>query len=319
MDTTTDTFTGADGIEIFRYRWAPSPADDGSVAPIRGVVQIAHGLAEHAARYEGVAQALTDAGYLVYAHDHRGHGRSVTREDDYLFFAELDGWHKLVADMHTLTRSIRAAHPETPIVLLGHSMGSFAAQHCMGEYGPDYAAVALSGTTNGPPTFLRKAGTLVAKLARWRTGPRGRSALLYKMSFGPYNARIKHPRTDSDWLSGDPEVVDAYLADPRCGGSPTNQLWLDIMQGFEVITSPRTRAKIPKDLPIYVFAGDMDPVGEYGKSVRALLNAYAELGLTGVRHRLYEGGRHEMLNETNKDEVIAALIEWLHATIPVAT
>ncbi|MCB9754655.1 MAG: alpha/beta hydrolase [Myxococcales bacterium] len=312
MESTTFTYPGADGLDIFTYRWAPDP----SRGRPRAAIQIAHGMVEHAARYAHVADALVHAGYVVYANDHRGHGRTAPTEDDLAFFSSRDGWHKLVADVHTLSERVRAEHPSLPLVLLGHSMGSFAAQHCMAEYGPDYDAVVLSGSSNGPGALLVRGGMLAAQIERRRIGPRGRSELLGKLSFGPYNNKIKRPRTEFDWLSRDPAVVDAYIADPRCGVLATTQMWLDMMTGFTVMSRPRTRDKIPKNLPVYVFSGTMDPVGGYGKGVRELIKALTRHGLTRVSHRLYAGGRHEMLNETNKDEVIGDLLVWLDETLP---
>ncbi len=314
MESTTFTYPGADGLDIFTYRWAP----DGDRTP-RAVIQISHGMVEHAARYEHVAESLVRAGYVVYANDHRGHGRTAPSADDLGFLSTRDGWHKLVADVHTLSKRLREQHAGLPLVLLGHSMGSFIAQHCMGEYGPDYDAVMLSGSSNGPGALLRNAGVLAAQAERRRIGPRGRSNLLTKMSFGPYNKKIKQRRTEFDWLSRDEATVDAYVADPLCGGVATTQMWLDLLTGIAVMKSARVRDRIPKNMPVYVFSGTMDPVGGYAKGVRELVAALTRAGLTRVSLRLYNGARHEMLNETNKDEVIGDLMAWLDETLAAAS
>lgn len=302
MRSSTFTLDTADGAPVHVYRWTP----DGEV---KAVVQIAHGLAEHAGRYQHVAEALTDAGYAVYADDHRGHGRTVEGEDELGFFAEERGWVKVLDDLHRLNRVARDEHAGVPVVLFGHSMGSFLGQQYLFTFPATVDGAVLSGS-NGPVGLLADVGAVVARMERARLGPRGRSQLLHALSFGAYNKRFEPARTEFDWLSRDPSEVDRYIADPRCGFVATTRLWLDLFGGLRVAARPDLVARIPDDLPIYIFSGELDPVGG-ARGIRRLLDLYRGAGQTNVSHRLYEGARHEMVNEVNRDEVLADLVDWL--------
>ena len=212
-----------DGAQIHVYRWLP----DGSP---RAAVQIAHGLAEHAGRYARLAEALTGAGYAVYANDHRGHGQTAAR-DDLGFFAERDGWAKCLADLWALNRRIASDMPGAKIVFLGHSMGSFMAQRFIAEHGEALAGAVLSGS-NGPPPSIAAIGRLIARIERLRLGPRGKSPLLAQMFFGAFNKKFAPNRTDFDWLSRDPAEVDKYVADPLCGFPFTTQLGIHLLDAL---------------------------------------------------------------------------------------
>lgn len=297
----------ADGVELLVHRWLPERA-------AKAVVQIGHGLAEHGGRYARLAQALTGAGYAVYADDHRGHGLSARTAHDLGFFAERDGWRKCIDDLWQLNRRIAGDHPGLPIVLLGHSMGSFLAQHFISEHGDALAGVVLSGS-GGKPDALAAAGRLFARIERLRLGARGRSAAINALSFGAFNKPFRPARTPFDWLSRDAEEVDKYAADPRCGFIATTQLWIDLLDALRDVTSAARQARIPKRLPIYVISGSEDPVGANTRSVCQLLQAYRGQGLERVSHRFYEGARHELFNETNRDEVTRDLIAWLDGAI----
>lgn len=288
-----------DGAAIFVRRWAPE-------GPPRATVQIAHGLAEHSARYERLATALTAAGYAVYASDHRGHG-TASAPADLGFFAEEDGWRKCLDDLWGVNRRIAADFPRLPIVFMGHSMGSIMGQQFIAEHGGDLAGAVLSGTSGAPPAIL-PLGRLLARLERWRLGPRGHSALLQKMLFQEFNKPFKPARTGFDWLSRDPAEVDKYIADPLCGFPFTVQLAVDLLDAVGPIAAKETIARIPKGLPIYILSGARDPLGS---QLQGLTKAYRDAGLTKVTTRIYPDARHEMLNETNRDEVTADLIGWL--------
>ncbi|HEV2547665.1 MAG TPA: alpha/beta hydrolase [Stellaceae bacterium] len=307
MEATSFTLRAADGVEIFVRRWAPEAAP-------KAVVQIAHGLAEHGGRYARLAGGLTGAGYIVYASDHRGHGRTAARADDLGFFAARDGWATVLGDLWQVTQRIAGDHPERPMVLIGHSMGSFMAQQIISEHGDAFAGVVLSGT-GGKPSALAAAGRLIARLERLRLGARGRSQLLQAFSFGAFNKPFAPARTPFDWLSRDAAEVDKYIADPLCGFPASVQLWIDLLDALGEVTSPRRQARIPKRLPIYVIAGSNDPVGENTKSVRQLLEAYRAAGLERVTHRFYDGARHEVFNETNRDNVTRDLVQWLDGAV----
>lgn len=307
MKASTFTFQAQDGVDIHVYKWLP----DGGV---RGVVQIAHGLAEHAARYGRLAEALTGAGLAVYANDHRGHGRTAKAETDVGIFAERDGWARVLGDLHELNRIARRELPGVPVAVLGHSMGSFFVQHLLFAHPDDADAAVLSGTSGKPPA-IAKVGIYVAKLERMRLGMRGKSALLHTMGFGAFNAKFKPARTPLDWLSRDPAEVDKYIADPRCGFESSTQLWIDILGGLDEIARSENQARVKKDVPIYLFAGSRDPVGDFTKSVQQLMGAYRRAGLRDLHAKFYEGGRHESLNEINRDEVTSDLLAWLEQKV----
>ena len=292
-----------DGAEINVLRWTPD------LAP-RAVVQIAHGLAEHAARYGRVAQALAAQGLAVYAADHRGHGQTAAT-GDLGFFGARDGWRRCVGDLWTLNRRIAAEHPRLPNILLGHSMGSFMAQDFVADHSDAIAGLVLSGS-NGPPPAIAGVGRIIARIERLRLGARGKSALLQSLMFGEFNKRFKPARTEFDWLSRDTAEVDAYLADPLCGFEFTNQLAVDLLDALGQLLRPERLARIRKDLPVYIFSGSDDPVGA---NLSALPEAYRGAGLTRVEMRLYPGARHETLNETNRDEVTRDLLAWTETVV----
>ncbi len=223
MQASTFTLATPDGVSLFVYRWLP----DG---PPKAVVQIAHGLAEHAARYARVAEALTRAGYAVYADDHRGHGRTARTPDELGLFAERDGWKKCIDDLWLINRRIAADHPGLPIVLLGHSLGSFMVQYFISEHGDALVAAVLSAS-NGKPPPIAPIGLLLARLERLRLGQRGHSPVMQALFFGAFNKPFKPARTPFDWLSRDTAEVDKYIADPLCGFESTVQLYIDLLEG----------------------------------------------------------------------------------------
>ncbi len=222
-------------------------------------MQIAHGLAEHGARYARLAGALNAAGYGVYAFDLRGHGPSCDPAD-LGHFADPDGWAKCVGDLWTFNRLIAAEQPGLPIVFLGHSMGSFLGRQFVADHSDSLAGAALSGS-NGKPPPIAALGRLVARLERLRLGKRGKSRLIFNMWFGDFNKPFHPARTAFDWLSRDPKEVDAYVADPLCGFPFTTQLAIDVLDALPHLSDPKMLATIRKDMPIYVFSGERDPVG----------------------------------------------------------
>ena len=301
------TFKADDGQALFVYRHLPA-------GPPRGVVHIAHGMAEHAARYTRFAKALTDAGFAVYANDHRGHGRTAA-VDSLGFFASSGGFLRVVRDLEQLLAHEQQQHPGLPLVLFGHSMGSFFCQEVALRGQVALCALILSGTS-GKPSPLAQAGRVLARIERKRLGERGRSDLLNRLSFGDFNRKFAPNRTAFDWLSRDEAEVDRYIADALCGFPVTTSLWVDVLDGTAGLADPARQAQIRKDLPIYLFAGARDPVGESGKSVTRLADAYRAAGLRRVTLRLYPDARHELLNETNRDEVTRELLAWLDQAVP---
>lgn len=307
MRASTFTLDTQAGVSLFVYRWLP----DG---PAKAAVQVAHGLAEHAARYARLAGALCAAGYAVYANDHRGHGRTAGKPAELGVFAERDGWNQCVEDLWRLTARIAADHPGLPIVLLGHSMGSFMVQQFITEHGEALAGAVLSAS-NGKPPPIAPIALLLAHLERLQAGPRGRSAVMRALFFGAFNKPFRPARTAFDWLSRDEAEVDKYVADPLCGFEPTIGLYVDLLRALAEVARPARQARIPKGLPVYVFHGSRDPVAI---NIEQLLDAYRKAGLRNVTYNAYADGRHECLNDVNRDEVTRDLIAWLDATVSLA-
>lgn len=307
MRSDSFAFTADDGATLFVYRFLP---DEGG-AP-RGIVHVAHGMAEHAGRYARLAGALTAAGWVVYANDHRGHGRTAAGDADLGFVASSGGFARVVRDLELLVEHEKREHPGLPVTLFGHSMGSFFVQELLIEHSGELKAAVLSGS-NGRPNLLATLGRLVARIERWRLGERGRSALLRTLSFDAFNKQFSPNRTKFDWLSRDDAEVDKYVADPRCGFNVTTSMWVDVLDGTAWIARPEREARIKRDLPVLIFSGARDPVGENTRGVQRLIDAYAAAGLERVTHRFYPDGRHESLNEINRDAVTRDLIAWLDA------
>ena len=281
-----------------------------SVAQPRGAVHILHGMAEHAGRYARLAGRLNGAGFVVWAHDHRGHGLNPTAPVGLGHFGDRDGWRALADDAWTVSEHMLETFRGIPLILFAHSMGSFLGQTLMGERGTAYRGVVLSGT-NGPPGAQELVARGLAHAQRLALGARSPGTWLAAAVMGTYNRHLAPNRTPADWLSRDDAEVDAYLADPLCGFTLTAQSWLDFLSGKGVLGDPRHVRRIPTALPVHIIAGTRDPVGEDGRGVERLLRVYQEAGLSRVTHRLYDGARHELVNETNRDEVTLDLIAWL--------
>ena len=297
--------SASDASKLFVNHWL-------SVQPPKGVVMIAHGMAEHSERYARLAQTLVDQGYGVYALDLRGHGRTA-QHGVQGHFADQDGWQKVVNDLHSLQQHIRKQHPQSPIFLLGHSMGSYIGQAYLVQHSADLQGAILSGS-NYQPVALYKVAGLIARFERFRQGPTGFSALLEFLSFGSFNKAFKPTRTDFDWLSRDPAEVDRYINDPLCGFRCTNQLWIDLLGGLQDITRPENLARIVKTLPLLVVGGACDPVSD-GKRLNDLAHALRQSGNPSVALKIYPDARHELLNETNREAVTADLVQWLEEAL----
>ena len=294
-----------DNLDIHVYKWEPENKN-----PI-GIVQISHGMSETAIRYEYFAKNLTDNGYIVYINDHRGHGLTAKTIDNVGYLADSDGFTYLVEDINTLTNIIKEENEDLPIFLFGHSMGSFASQRYIMEYSNNIDGLILSGS-NGKHGFILNIAEKIINYEIKRKGRLHRSKALDSLIFGGNNKKFKSPRTEFDWLSRDEKEVDKYIEDPFCGVLFTCGFFYDFIKGLQEIEDKENLKKVPLDLPIYIMSGDKDPIGKNGKGVLRLRDRYIKLGVKDVLCKLYEGGRHEMLNETNKDEVIRDILNWIN-------
>lgn len=295
-----------DNKEIYLYRWEPEEGTS-----IKGIVQVIHGMAEHGNRYERFAKALNKEGFIVYADDHRGHGKSAESIAALGYIADNDGFHTMVDDQQEINQYIRRENPDHSVFIFGHSMGSFISQRYMQLYGNTVEGVILSGT-GGKPNLMMKAGIPLSGIIMKFKGRRGNGKLMNDLGFGAYNKQIPNCKTEFDWLSRDEEEVSKYVLDPYCGGIFPVSFYYDFLRGMCAIHKKENLNKIPKDLPVEIFSGDGDPVGAYGKGIVYLYNVLKELGVKNLNYKLYPGGRHELLNETNRDEVTKDLIEVLN-------
>ena len=283
--------------------------------PVCGIVQIAHGIAEHVERYDAFASFLADNGYLVVANDHLGHGQSVTGEDDLGFFAENGGWELAVGDMRKLYEATHAEFPDLPYFLFGHSMGSFLTRTYIIRFPGGLAGAIISGTGQQAAPIVA-GGKLMGKMECRRHGARYHSEKLNGLAFGSYNKGYDVHRTDYDWLSRDNAAVDKYIADPLCGFVPSAGLFTDMMTGIQFISSMKNISRMNRSLPIFFISGDKDPVGENGKGVIRVYNNFLKIGMTDVTMKLYPECRHELLNELNRDEVMKDVLDWLTSKRP---
>jgi alpha-beta hydrolase superfamily lysophospholipase len=291
------------GMSLHVYEWLPEDA-----IPLKGVVQIVHGMAETADRYSRVASPLCELGYVVYAHDQRGHGKTAKSIESLGDCGE-DCFNGMVNDILELGDLLKSKYGDIPHYLFGHSMGSFLTQQIMEHHGEQYSGFILSGT-NGPQSNLGLARSIALMQIKLQGAPH-HSLMLNALVFGRYNHKISPTRTTFDWLSRDEDEVDKYIQDPYCGEVCTAGFFRDFFGLLRDIQKPSSYRTIHKNKPIYIFAGDADPVGSYGKGVTRLHQIYLKLGISDVECRLYPGGRHEMLNEINRDEVTADLLDWL--------
>ena len=300
------TFLSSDGkTNLFYREYLPE-------AEAVGIVQIVHGIAEHIDRYDDFARFLADNGYIVVLHDQLGHGKSIADPADTGFFAEKNGWDTAVQDIRILHNKTAEKFPGKPFFLFGHSMGSFLARTYLIYFRTGLDGAVISGTGQQSAALI-KGGKLMSSLEVRRHGGRYKSDMLNKMAFGSYNDKLENVRTGYDWLSRNEAVVDAYNADPLCGFVPSAGLLRDMMGGIEFISGGKNIARMKKDLPVMFVSGDCDPVGEHGKGVIRAYKSFLKAGMTDVTMKLYHGGRHEMLNEINNDEVYRDILCWLNA------
>ena len=302
-----DSRDGKSRIHAVRYR----PEDTGQV---RCVLQVVHGMAEYAERYEEFAAFLVERGFVVTGDDHLGHGKSVGQGGKQGYFCEQDPATVLVRDVHRLKKLTEELYPGVPYVLMGHSMGSFITRNYLCRYGTGISGAVIMGTGMQPKAVLDMA-RLVAGIQKFFCGPMHVSRLLDRLAFGGYGKGITDRRTAFDWLSRDRERVDRYIADPMCGFTFTVNGFGALFELVLRLYSPENLAAVPRELPVFMVSGDADPVGDYGKGVRRAYDSLVAAGLTDIRLKLYPGGRHELLNETNRSQVMQDICRWVEENV----
>ena len=297
------SYLSADGkTRVVYKKWT----DDET--PAHGVLQLAHGMAEYIARYDAFARYMAANGYVVYGSDHLGHGDTAKTPDELGYFAESGGYKLLTDDLKSLTDIARAENPSLPLALLGHSMGSFVARLYAATYSKAADALILSGTSG--PNPAGSLGILAVNLLSLFKGERHRSKFINNLAFGAYNKKYGEVKTPFDWLSANEQNVREYIADERCGFVFTLSAFRDLFRLLGAISGAGWAAKLRKNLSVLLVSGEEDPVGAFGAGVRKVRDTLSAAGVSDVTLKLYDGMRHEILNETGKEHVWADILSW---------
>jgi len=276
-------------------------------------VQINHGMAEHAARYERFAGFLATRGYLTYAHDHRGHGATTAPDAPLGTYATKDGWQKVLEDVAAVNAHIKDAHPGLPIICFGHSMGATIAL-AYAEVFPD-TINGLAVWNSGQPGFMASILRQVLKIERMFKGSDVPSTMAGKATFEAFNSEFKPNRTDFDWLSRDEAEVDKYVADPLCGFPVSIQMWLDFLAGLNTAATSAAFNQLSKSLPVHLVSGAKDPCSSHAKATLQLGKSLSKAGLSNITTTVLENTRHESLNEINREETMANFADWLDSAV----
>lgn len=302
-------FPSSDGINTVAG-WLYEPAE----GPVRGVVQISHGMCEYIGRYDELAAWLCSKGYAVCGNDHLGHGATSDGEAGVNgYMGEKDGWIHMVKDLRRMTILAKSWKPGVPVILLGHSMGSFLARAYASQWGDEIDGLVICGT--GGPNPAVDAGLALTELIARTKGPTYRSEKVKKIAFGGYLKKIKDPRTPNDWLTRDEAIVDAYCQDPKCTYLFTVSGFHDLMTVIKRVSGQNWADKLPRQLPVWVVSGEEDPVGDWGSGVKKVHSWLVKAGMQDLRLSLYPGMRHEVFNEVGREAVFEDLLNWLdHVT-----
>lgn len=289
-----------DQTDIYVKKWANETNHP------KAIVQLSHGMVEHIERYTPFAEFLLSHNIFVFGNDHRGHGETGVEQGLLGYFSDADGFEKTKEDLYTVTKHIQHEYPDTPLLLFGHSMGSFLARRYIQTYSHEINGLILSGTGyfSSPEIKLGKA------LAN-RLPPKEKSHLMNYLTIGNNNRAIKHKKSAFDWLTRDADAIQSYIEDPLSGFVPTARFFYDLMSGLEMIHSSQLNNGIRTDLPILLMSGDEDPVGKYGRGVLKTAHLLEDAGIESVMTMLFEHGRHEMLNEINNKEVFQFIYKWI--------
>ena len=289
------------GAHLTTY-WRPADGES------RGIVQINHGLAEHAARYEGFADFLAGHGWTTVAHDHRGHGRTTAADGQPRLFAEEDGWDKVIADVKAMNDALQTNYPGQPIVCFGHSMGGVIAMNYALRHPGTIKGCAVwnSNIDKGAAGLLK----FVAGLGMAVSKPDAPAGLIDALTFKAWDRKFKSERPESGWLSRDLEEVDKYVADPLCGWTASWSLWRDFAGGIAFAADEGNWESLPKSLPFHLVGGTEDPATNGGKAIEALGERLRRAGF-GATQDILEDFRHETLNENGREAVMERFAAWL--------
>lgn len=302
------TYPSKDGIHtIYAELYTPK------IRSARGIIQLAHGMIDHIGRYKKLAEYLTGEGYILAGNHHLGHGKSAGRSEDFGYFAESDGVDLLIADMHTMNRYLRESFPTLPLIIMGHSMGSFITRLYIEKHPHSMNGVIIHGTAG--PNKLLPLGRAIAKLVRAIRGERYRSRLVQKLAFGAYNSKFPKSEGENAWLTRDTAAVADRSEDKYTGFLFTISGYIDLFKMIGDCNGDNWFREYPKDLPTLIVSGDMDPVGNYGKGPDYVYKQLLISGASDVELKMYEGARHELFNETCREEVFSDIVRWIESKI----
>lgn len=297
----------SDGKKVALHTWIPE-------GDVKAVVQLSHGMAEFAMRYDRFASLCAENGIAFYGHDHRGHGETAANLNELGYLADKDGFQRVVLDVHEMVMKAHKDFPDKPVFLFGHSFGSFVTQSFIEQFGKDITGCVICGSA-GPRLPLTRAGHFMAGFIKFFTGAKKRSNFIDNLAFGSYCTHIPEANNGFEWLSRDTEEVKKYMDNPYCGFKCTNEFFYDFFGGLCTIHKKSNMKKIPLDLPVFIISGEEDPVGDWGKTVPQLHAIYKENGIKDLTMKLYPGSRHELLNEINHEEVEKDVLDWISAHI----
>ncbi len=294
---------------IHAAEWVPEGRE------IVGVLQIAHGVAEYGMRYAPFAEFMTEHGFVVVTNDHLGHGLSAEPGAETLYFGPSNGWKHVVDDMYALRCRTKEKYPGLPYFLMGHSMGSFLTRTYLIRYPGTVDAAIIMGTGQQPP-LLVAGGRAIAKAAGRRHGFKAHSPRVENLAFGAYNKAFAPNRTEYDWLSASDNNVDSYIADPLCGQKTSIGLFYEMLGGIGFIGAQKNVNTMNLSTPILFISGDKDPVGDMGRGVKRAYESFRRAGVRDAELKLYEGLRHEILNEDCRAVVYGDLWAWIEKHLP---
>ncbi|MDL4839313.1 alpha/beta hydrolase [Aquibacillus rhizosphaerae] len=308
MDLENFWLTMKDQQEVYIQKWSHQTDHP------KAIIQLSHGMAEHIERYDEFASFLVRNGFFVYGNDHRGHGKTGETQGRLGYFSDELGFEKTTDDLIEITKYIQMVYPNVPIILLGHSMGSFLARRYIQKNIDLLSGVILSGT-GSYPQLITKIGVLIAKIEIRNKGKTIPSKRLNNIAFGAFNKPFKDGDTAFDWLSRDKQQVSNFVEDPYTGFTPTTGFFYDLFDGIDKIHNRKLMRNIPRDLPMLFISGDKDPVGAQSIGVKKVISQYEKVGISNITSHFYKDGRHEMLNEINRQEVFEDVLNWINRQI----
>ncbi len=294
-----------DNKELALYHWKKENP--------KAVIQLIHGMSEHLGRYDDFATFLVSQGFVVVGHDQRGHGKTAGDIQRVGHIADQDGVELLVQDVRDVVKHIKEVYPNKKVIALGHSFGSFVLRKFSADYPQQHDAFIYSAT-GGHPGWKGIVGDKVVGIFKL-FGKRKRNKILTSLTFGDFNKKYEDRKTEKDWLSRDPQVIKDYMNDPYCMQVFSTQFYQDLANLTMEVSVETTMQNVNFNKPTFFFAGTMDPVGNYGEGVKEVVDKYKEVGVKDVSLKLYENGRHEMLNEINKEEVYQDVVNWINSKI----